>query len=121
MGARLKNPRGPSVLCEIHGMILTNLDQAKDRFEVLQTTEKSQTGVMTLAPGDSSSGDLNTHPRSDQVVLLLEGELTADIEGETRRMRTGDVVIVPAASRHRFTNSGASKARAFSVYVPPAY
>jgi len=102
-------------------MNLANLQQSTEFFEVLQTTERSQTAVMTLAPGGASSSEPNIHPKSDQVVLLVDGELTAEIGEETRRMRSGDIVIVPAGTPHKFTNSGKAEAKAFSTYAPPAY
>jgi len=102
-------------------MNLANLQQSSEFFEVLQTTERSQTAVMTLAPGGASSDEPNIHPKSDQVVLLVEGELTAEIGDEKRRMHTGDIVIVAAGTPHKFTNSGSTEARAFSTYAPPAY
>lgn len=102
-------------------MNLANLQQTSEFFEVLQTTERSQTAVMTLRPGGASSGEPNIHPKSDQVVLLVEGELTAEVGEETRRMRAGDIVVVPAGTPHKFTNSGSAEAKAFSTYAPPAY
>lgn len=102
-------------------MNLANLQQSTEFFEVLQTTERSQTAVMTLAPGAASSSEPNIHPKSDQVVLLVDGELTAEIGEEKRRMRSGDIVIVPAGTPHKFTNSGEAEAKAFSTYAPPAY
>jgi hypothetical protein len=35
-------------------MNVTNIEKAKDWFEVLQTGERSQTAMMTLAPGDAT-------------------------------------------------------------------
>jgi hypothetical protein len=35
-------------------MNVTNISEAKDWFEVLQTGERSQTAMMTLAPGQST-------------------------------------------------------------------
>jgi mannose-6-phosphate isomerase-like protein (cupin superfamily) len=102
-------------------MNLANLQQSSEFFEVLQTTDRSQTAVMTLAPGNASSGEPNIHPKSDQVVLLVEGELTAEVGEEKQKMRTGDIVVVPAGTPHKFTNTGAAEAKAFSTYAPPAY
>ncbi|HSI12704.1 MAG TPA: cupin domain-containing protein [Chthoniobacter sp.] len=102
-------------------MNLANLQQSTEFFEVMQTTERSQTAVMTLALGGASSSEPNIHPKSDQVVLLVDGELTAKIGEETRCIRVGDIVIVPAGTPHKFTNSGKAEAKAFSIYAPPAY
>jgi len=102
-------------------MFLTNLHAAKEWFEVLQTTDRSQTAVMSLAPGEASGDEKEDHPRSDQVLLVVEGEVTAEIAEERARMRQGDVVIVPAGVKHRFKNESQAVVRTFSVYAPPAY
>ena len=90
-------------------------------FEVLQTTKHSQTAVMTLAPGVASSEELNAHPHSDQTLLVVEGEIAAQVGDETMLLHTGDSVVVPAGMMHRFRNDGGSRAVTFSVYAPPEY
>jgi mannose-6-phosphate isomerase-like protein (cupin superfamily) len=102
-------------------MNLANLRQSAGSFTVLQTTPLSQTAVVALLPGESTSEKPNVHAKSDQVMLILEGELLAEIADEKRSVREGDSVIVPAGTPHKFTNAGSSPARAFSVYAPPAY
>jgi len=52
-------------------------------FEVLQETERTQTAVMTIAPGQDG-GPEETHA-GDQVVFVVEGEAIVTIEGTTRR------------------------------------
>lgn len=102
-------------------MNIANIHRARKSFEVLQTISKTQTATMTLAPGKSSGPKGNEHPQSDQVLLVLEGELLAEIGQERTTLRRGDGVIVPAGAAHRFTNHGESKAVTFNVYSPPAY
>ncbi len=65
-------------------MNVTNISEAKDWFEVLQTGERSQTAMMTLAPGDPTGGKAEAHEKSDQVLLMLEGELTGDVGDHVR-------------------------------------
>ena len=76
---------------------------------------------MTLDPGESSSEKPNTHRESDQVLIVLEGKLTAQISGKQTEMNKGDAVTVPAGTPHKFTNAGSDRAATFSVYSPPAY
>ena len=102
-------------------MNIANLQNGSDWFRVLQTTERSQTAVMTLQGGGASGEELSSHPHSDQVLLVVEGEVSAMVSGETKTMRVGDVVIVPAGAKHKFTNPAKSRAVTFSVYAPPAY
>jgi mannose-6-phosphate isomerase-like protein (cupin superfamily) len=85
-------------------MKIANIHAAKSWFEVLQTTKRSQTAVMVLDARGESSEELNTHEKSDQVLLVIEGEVVAEIGGKKRSMREGDVCIVPAGTPHRFEN-----------------
>jgi mannose-6-phosphate isomerase-like protein (cupin superfamily) len=98
-----------------------NVRSATKWFEVLQTAGKTQVATMTLAPGKSSGPKGNEHPKSEQVLLVLEGEILAEIGKETTTLRKGDFVIVPAGVDHRFVNHSESKAVTFNVYGPPAY
>jgi mannose-6-phosphate isomerase-like protein (cupin superfamily) len=98
-----------------------NIYDAKEWFEVLQTTSRSQTAVMVLTRGGNSSEVMNVHQHSDQVLLLVEGELHADIDGKIQVMRKGDSCIVPAGTPHRFENRGKDPAVTFNVYSPPEY
>ncbi len=63
-------------------MNLTHIFAAGRGFRILETTERSQTGVLTLEPGESSSDKPSTHPESDQTLILLAGELRAEIGEE---------------------------------------
>ena len=90
-------------------------------FKVLQTSTKSQVAMMTLKPGESSGPKGNDHPKSEQVVYVIEGELVAEIRGETRTLKAGDCVTVPLRASHRFTNRGKRPVVTFNVYAPPAY
>ena len=76
---------------------------------------------MKLAPGQVSSDEPEAHKASDQVLLLIEGELAAEIAGVRSRMKAGDVVVIPPRSKHKFTNPGDVPAVTFSVYSPPEY
>jgi mannose-6-phosphate isomerase-like protein (cupin superfamily) len=101
-------------------MDLANIKDAKEWFEVLQTSDRSQTAVMTLEPG-KSSGAKEGHKNSDQVLLLLEGELDGEVGDKKATLKKGDVLLIPAAVKHRFTNRGAIPAVTFNVYAPPEY
>jgi mannose-6-phosphate isomerase-like protein (cupin superfamily) len=102
-------------------MKISNLSNVGHWFEVLQTTRQSQTAVMTLTAGGHSSEEMNVHKKSDQVLLLVEGELEAEVGGKKLTMRQGDSCIVPAGTPHRFENKGKNRAVTFNVYSPPEY
>jgi len=90
-------------------------------FKILETTARSQSAVMKLAPKEASSDDMSTHPRSDQTLIVLHGMLEAQIDGEKMHMHSGDSVTVPAGAPHRFVNISDEVVTTFTVYSPPAY
>ena len=102
-------------------MHLTNISKATEWFEVLQTTDRTQTAMMTLAPGEASGSSAEGHANSDQVLLLLEGELAGEVGAERPTLRKGDVLVIPAGVKHRFENRGSTAAVTFNVYSPPEY
>ena len=94
---------------------------AKGGFSVMQTSDESQAATMTLEPGEWSGDKRNEHPDSEQVLLVLEGEVVAEIGEDRAVLARGDVVIVPRGVAHRFGNVSRTRAVTFNVYAPPAY
>jgi mannose-6-phosphate isomerase-like protein (cupin superfamily) len=99
-------------------MNLSNVNQATEWFQVLQTTDRSQAAVMRLEPGKATGKNAESHEDSEQLLLLMEGVLAAEIGSECFPMNTGDMVIIPAGVNHKFTNSGATVAVTFNTYCP---
>ena len=102
-------------------MDISNIESAKEWFEVLQTGERSQTAMMTIGPGEATGERAEAHEKSDQVLLVLDGELSGEVAEERPKLKKGDVIIIPAGVKHRFANRGKQKAVTFNVYSPPAY
>jgi mannose-6-phosphate isomerase-like protein (cupin superfamily) len=70
-------------------MDLRNISETREWFEVLQTSKRSQTALMTLAFGASTGKDAETHKKSDQILLLLGGQLTGQIGQEKVLLKEG--------------------------------
>ena len=102
-------------------MEIKNIEDTTEWFQVLQTQERTQTAMMTLQPGKATGENAEAHDKSDQVLLLLEGQLSGEIGKERPKLKKGDVVIIPADVKHRFVNEGDKPAVTFNVYTPPAY
>jgi mannose-6-phosphate isomerase-like protein (cupin superfamily) len=98
-----------------------NLYRANEWFKVLQTSRRSQTAAMTLGVGRATGETAEAHEKSEQVLLLIEGELAAEIGGQRSRMKAGDIVVIPPGVKHRFTNRGDRPVITFNVYSPPEY
>ncbi len=57
----------------------------------------------------------------NKCLLLVEGELLAEIDGEKQILQAGDVCIIPAGKPHCFENQSQNHAVTFNVYSPPEY
>jgi mannose-6-phosphate isomerase-like protein (cupin superfamily) len=102
-------------------MNVKNICEASDWFSVLQTEQRTQTAVMTLKAGKSSGDKLEAHKNSTQVLLVLEGEVLAELEGERKSLSRGDVIVIPPGVRHKFTNEAKQDCVTFNTYSPPEY
>jgi mannose-6-phosphate isomerase-like protein (cupin superfamily) len=88
-------------------------------FRVLQQTERSQTAVMTIAPGEDA-GPSEEHA-GDQIIYVVEGEAVVRIAAREHRAGPGALVTIPAHTRHSVRNSGRTPLFFITVYAPPAY
>jgi mannose-6-phosphate isomerase-like protein (cupin superfamily) len=102
-------------------MDLTNIKDATEWFEVLQTSKRTQTAMMTLAPGEASGRKAEAHKKSDQVLLMLSGKLAGTVGPESVSLKKGDLLLIRAGTPHRFKNPGRQRAVTFNVYSPPEY
>lgn len=102
-------------------MDLANIGDATEWFEVLQTSKRSQTAMMTLAPGQKTGRKAEAHEKSDQVLLMLSGKLTGTVGSEAVNLKKGDILLIRAGTPHRFANPGRQRAVTFNVYSPPEY
>ena len=97
---------------------VSKLAKENENFrQVLFTTELSQLVLMSVAPGDDIGEE--THDDTDQILSFVAGSGEAVIEGESRPIAAGSVVVVPAGTRHNFTNQGGEPLKLYTVYVPP--
>ncbi len=76
---------------------------------------------MKLGPGQSTGEKPEDHKDSDQVIVVIEGQLSAEIDGKRSLMKEGDFVIIPPRTKHKFTNRSDRPAITFNVYSPPEY
>ena len=62
---------------------------------------------------------MRSHHETDQILTFASGSGEADIAGQTTRVNQGDLVAVPAGTRHNFRNAGANPLVLDTVYGPP--
>jgi len=88
-------------------------------FRVLQQTSRSQTAVMTIAPGED--GGPEEEHAGDQIIYVVEGEGIVRIADAEHKAAAGTLILVPAHTRHHVRNPGRQPLFFVTVYAPPAY
>ena len=87
--------------------------------EVLATGAHSQVVVMSIPPRGEIGAE--THPDVDQVLVFVQGEGEAILDGQTSAVGVNRLVHVPAGTRHNFVNTGSVDLRLFTIYAPPEH
>jgi mannose-6-phosphate isomerase-like protein (cupin superfamily) len=88
------------------------------RREVI-TGEHSQVVVMTVPVGGEIGEEV--HRGIDQLLVFIEGEGEAVLDGERSRVAPNQLVFVRAGTRHNFVNTGSEPLRLVTVYAPPEH
>jgi mannose-6-phosphate isomerase-like protein (cupin superfamily) len=86
--------------------------------KVLYTAKHSQLVLMNLKPGEEIG--METHEHNDQFLRFEAGQGKVFVEGNEYQVSDGDVVIVPAGSKHNVINTSETDAlKLYTVYSPP--
>lgn len=86
---------------------------------VLSTGPNAQVVVMSIPPG----GDIGeeTHGDVDQILVFVQGEGQAVLDGKKSAVGPDRLVHVPAGTRHNFINTGKTDLRLYTIYAPPEH
>ena len=79
------------------------------------TTDAVMTNFVTFEP--NADAPLHHH-HEQQIAIVLSGELTFTVGGETRVMRGGDCVVIPPHVEHGGF-AGPDGCQALDVFTPP--
>jgi len=91
--------------------------QNTDFRRVLNTTGHVQLVLMYVAPGGEIGSEV--HEDTDQILSFVDGKGEALLGEQRREIIAGDVVVVPAGTRHNFVANGGQALRLYTVYSPP--
>jgi mannose-6-phosphate isomerase-like protein (cupin superfamily) len=100
-----------------HFTIATVAEQSADFRRVLWTGKNTQLVIMTIPPGGEIGEEV--HDGIDQILTFVSGTAEARVGGETRAVAAGELVVVPAGTRHNFVNTGPNPLVLYTVYGPP--
>jgi quercetin dioxygenase-like cupin family protein len=77
--------------------------------------QRAMTNFVTFEPGATAPRHVH---EEEQIVIVLDGELTFDLDGDVRTMRKGDVAVVPAWVPHAAWTTD-SHCFEVDVFCPP--
>ena len=59
---------------------------------------------------------LHIRPGYEEATWVVEGNIEAVLEGETRNLGPGDLLLVPAGAKHTITNRSDKPAKVLAIY-----
>jgi mannose-6-phosphate isomerase-like protein (cupin superfamily) len=99
---------------------IVQLARSNDAFRrEIATGRHSQIVAMTIPPGGEIGEEV--HEENDQLLVFVDGEGEAVLEGRSSPVGPNDLVLVPAGTRHNFVNTGDGPLRLVTVYAPPEH
>ena len=103
----------------IHYTIATEAEKSPDFRRVLWTGKNTQLVIMTIPAGGEIGEE--THEDIDQILTFVSGTGKAIISGSEKNVAQGDLVVVPAGTKHNFVNTGENPLILYTVYGPPEH
>lgn len=97
-------------------------DAARDNADfrrVLTTGPHAQLVVMSIAAGSEIGEEV--HDDVDQVLGFVDGSGETVLDDVPSRVGAGDLVFVPAGTKHNVRNIGGGDLKLFTVYAPPEH
>ena len=83
----------------------------------LHHTELQSLAEATLEPGQAT--ERHHHRASEEIYLVTKGSGDLELDGESRRVRPGDAVLIPPGTWHTLENDGTSELTILCMCAPP--
>jgi mannose-6-phosphate isomerase-like protein (cupin superfamily) len=84
--------------------------------------ELHRTGVQSLAEATLEPDEATQrhyHRVAEEIYFVLKGSGRLEVDGESRMIRPGDAILIPAGSWHTLENNGTSELRILCACAPP--
>ena len=91
-------------------------DGSKISNHRLHKTAQSETAVFTI-PANFHADRENTH-KGDQLIYVIDGNVTARVSGKEQDLKAGDLLMIPAGAPHTL-RTGSAPMFGFTVFAPP--
>jgi len=83
----------------------------------LHHTDVQSLAEATLEPDEATQR--HYHARTEEIYFVLKGSGRMEVDGETKMVRPGDAILIPAGAWHQLENNGNSELRILCSCVPP--
>ena len=83
----------------------------------LHHTDAQSVAEATLEPDQAT--ERHYHRRSEEIYLVTKGSGSLEVDGETRRVRPGDAILIPPGTWHTLENDGTSELTILCLCSPP--
>jgi mannose-6-phosphate isomerase-like protein (cupin superfamily) len=92
---------------------------AKDGSTIreLHHTPVQSLAEATLEPGQAT--ERHHHGRTEEIYLVTKGSGSLEVDGETRRVRPGDAILIQPGEWHTLENDGTSELTILCMCSPP--
>jgi mannose-6-phosphate isomerase-like protein (cupin superfamily) len=84
--------------------------------------ELHHTAVQSLAEATLEPGQVTErhhHRATEEIYFVLKGSGALEVDGDTRHVRPGDAILIPAGAWHMLENDGSSELRILCCCAPP--
>jgi mannose-6-phosphate isomerase-like protein (cupin superfamily) len=83
----------------------------------LHHTERQSLAEATLEPGQAT--ERHHHRTTEEIYLVTKGSGSLEVDGETRRVRPGEAILIPPGAWHTLENDGTSELTILCLCAPP--
>jgi mannose-6-phosphate isomerase-like protein (cupin superfamily) len=83
----------------------------------LHHTQAQSLAEATLEPDQATQR--HYHRLSEEIYFVTKGSGSMEVDGERRRVRPGDAVLIPPGAWHELVNNGTSELRILCCCSPP--
>jgi mannose-6-phosphate isomerase-like protein (cupin superfamily) len=83
----------------------------------LHRTDVQSLAEATLEPDEATQRHF--HRATEEIYFVLKGAGRMEVDGESRIVRPGDAILIPAGAWHTLENNGNSELRILCCCAPP--
>lgn len=111
----------PKVLHEFERPAISFGTAARKYMLTPRPLENLEVFTATIGAGGSSGDEAYSHGDSEELFLVIDGELELELGDAVHRMVTGDSICYRSSVNHRVCNRSSHEAEAMWIISPPSY